>query len=183
MLPAPFEYHAPETTDETLALLDQLGDEGKVLAGGQSLIPMLKLRFASPGHLIDINRVQGLDFLDERDATLRIGPLFRHKAAERSSLLASRYPVMAEAARQVADPIIRNRGTIGGSLAHADPAGDWGSVMLAMDASSSFVRRAGAVTSRPATFSPVPSARPCNRTSYWRRSTFRPPRADRAVRT
>src|SRR5207244_2425593 len=82
------------------------------------------LRFASPGHLIDINRVQGLDFLDERDATLQIGPLFRHKAAERSSLLASRYPVMAEAARQVADPIIRNRGTIGGSLAPADPAGD-----------------------------------------------------------
>src|SRR5205823_852378 len=132
MLPAPFEYHAPETTDETLALLDQLGDEGKVLAGGQSLIPMLKLRFASPGHLIDINRVQGLDFLDDRDATLRIGPLFRHKAAERSSLLASRYPVMAEAARQVSDPIVRNLGTIGGSLAHADPAGDWGSVMLAV---------------------------------------------------
>ena len=143
MLPAPFDYHAPETTDETLALLDQLGDEGKVLAGGQSLIPMLKLRFASPGHLIDINRVQGLDFLDDRDGTLRIGPLFRHKAAERSSLLASRYPVMAEAARQVADPIIRNRGTIGGSLAHADPAGDWGSVMLAMDAEFVIRSKAG----------------------------------------
>jgi len=143
MLPAPFDYHAPETTEETLALLDQLGDEGKVLAGGQSLIPMLKLRFASPGHLIDINRVQGLDFLDDRDATLRIGPLFRHKAAERSSLLASRYPVMAEAARQVADPIIRNRGTIGGSLAHADPAGDWGSVMLAMDAEFVLRSKAG----------------------------------------
>jgi YHS domain-containing protein len=69
MLPAPFEYHAPETTDDTLALLDQLGDEGKVLAGGQSLIPMLKLRFASPSHLVDVNRVQGLDFIDERDGT------------------------------------------------------------------------------------------------------------------
>src|SRR5437763_14727362 len=120
MLPAPFEYHAPETTDETLALLDQLGDEGKVLAGGQSLIPMLKRRFASPGHLIDINRAQGLDFLDERDATLRIGPLFRHKAAERSSLLASRYPAMAEAARQAADAIIHNRRPNGGSLGHAN---------------------------------------------------------------
>src|SRR5438552_5036418 len=152
MLPAPFDYHAPETTEETLALLDQLGDEGKVLAGGQSLIPMLKLRFASPGHLIDINRVQGLDFLDDRDGTLRIGPLFRHKAAERSSLLASRYPVMAEAARQVADPIVRNRGTVGGSLAHADPAGDWGSVMLALDAEFVLRSKRGSRTIRARDF-------------------------------
>src|SRR5438046_6114898 len=106
MLPAPFEYRAPETTEETIALLDQLGDAGKVLAGGQSLVPMLKLRFASPGHLIDINRVQALDFLDDRDARLRIRPLLRHKPAELSSLLASRYPVMAEAPRQVAAPLI-----------------------------------------------------------------------------
>jgi carbon-monoxide dehydrogenase medium subunit len=133
MLPAPFDYHAPETSEEALELLDQLGDGGKVLAGGQSLIPLLKLRFASPAHLVDINRVPGLDFIEERDGVLRIGALFRHKAAERSSLLASRYPVIAEAAAQVADPIVRNRGTVGGSLAHADPAGDWGSVMLALD--------------------------------------------------
>ena len=134
MLPAPFEYHAPHTTEETLELLDQLGDEGKVLAGGQSLIPLLKLRFASPAHLVDVNRVPGLDVIEERDGVLRIGALFRHKAAERSTMLASRYPVIAEAAGQVADPIVRNRGTVGGSLAHADPAGDWGSVMLALDA-------------------------------------------------
>jgi carbon-monoxide dehydrogenase medium subunit len=134
MLPAPFEYSAPQTTDEALELLDQLGEEGKILAGGQSLIPLLKLRFASPAHLVDVNRVRELDFLDERDGVLRIGPLFRHKAAERSSMLATKYPVLAEAARQVADPIVRNRGTVGGSLAHADPAGDWGSVMLALDA-------------------------------------------------
>ena len=134
MLPAPFEYHAPHTTEETLELLDQLGDEGKVLAGGQSLIPLLKLRFASPAHLVDVNRVPGLDVIEERDGVLRIGALFRHKAAERSTMLASRYPVIAEAAAQVADPIVRNRGTVGGSLAHADPAGDWGSVMLALDA-------------------------------------------------
>src|SRR2546427_3336195 len=134
MLPAPFEYHAPKTMDEALGLLDDLGDEGKVLAGGQSLIPLLKLRFASPSHLVDINRIKDLDYLEERDGTLRIGPLFRHKSAERSSLLASRYRVMAEAAPQIADPIIRNRGTIAGSVAHADPSGDWGTVLLAMDA-------------------------------------------------
>ncbi len=134
MLPAPFEYHAPKTVDEALALLDQLGDEGKVLAGGQSLIPLLKLRFASPAHLVDINGIKELDFIEERDGTLRIGPLFRHKAAERSSLLGSRYHVMADAAPQIADPIIRNRGTIAGSVAHADPSGDWGTVLLALDA-------------------------------------------------
>ena len=134
MLPAPFEYHAPRSVDEALDLLDQFGDEGKVLAGGQSLIPLLKLRFASPGHLVDINTIKDLDFIEERDGTLRIGPLFRHKAAERSSLLASRYHVMADAAPQIADPIIRNRGTIAGSVAHADPSGDWGTVLLAMDA-------------------------------------------------
>jgi len=134
MLPAPFEYHAPRTTEETLELLDQLGDEGKVLAGGQSLIPLLKLRFASPAHLVDINKIKDLDFLEERDGTLRIGPLVRHKAAERSSLLASRYHVMADAAPQIADPIIRNRGTIAGSVVHADPSGDWGTVLLALDA-------------------------------------------------
>jgi len=134
MLPAPFEYHAPKTVDEALELLDQLGDEGKVLAGGQSLIPLLKLRFASPGHLVDINKIKDLDYLEERDGALRIGPLFRHKSAERSSLLASRYHVMADAAPQIADPIIRNRGTIAGSVAHADPSGDWGAVLLALDA-------------------------------------------------
>jgi len=134
MLPAPFEYHAPKTMDEALGLLDELGDDAKVLAGGQSLIPLLKLRFASPGHLVDINRIKDLDFLEERDGTLRIGPLFRHKAAEHSGLLASRYQVMADAAPQIADPIIRNRGTIAGSVAHADPSGDWGTVLVAMDA-------------------------------------------------
>src|SRR5438874_3330495 len=134
MLPAPVDYHAPRSVDEALDLLDQFGDEGKVLAGGQSLIPLLKLRFASPGHLVDINTIKDLDFIEERDGTLRIGPLFRHKAAERSSLLASRYHVMADAAPQIADPIIRNRGTIVGSVAHADPSGDWGTLLLALDA-------------------------------------------------
>src|SRR3982074_22324 len=134
MLPAPFEYHAPRSMDEALGLLDDLGEDAKILAGGQSLIPLLKLRFASPGHLVDINKIKDLDYLEERDGTLRIGPLFRHKSAERSSLLASRYQVMADAAPHIADPTIRNRGTIAGSVAHADPSGDWGTVLLALDA-------------------------------------------------
>jgi len=136
MLPAPFEYHAAKSMDEALGLLDTLGEDAKILAGGQSLIPLLKLRFASPAHLVDINGIKELDFIEEGDGTLRIGPLFRHKAAERSSLLASRYHVMADAAPQIADPIIRNRGTIAGSVAHADPSGDWGTVLLALDAKS-----------------------------------------------
>src|SRR5438128_388505 len=134
MLPAPFEYHAAKSMDEALGLLDTLGEDAKILAGGQSLIPLLKLRFASPAHLVDINGIKELDYLEERDGTLRIGPLFRHKSAERSTLLTSKYHVMADAAPQIADPIIRNRGTIAGSVAHADPSGDWGSVLLALDA-------------------------------------------------
>jgi carbon-monoxide dehydrogenase medium subunit len=134
MLPAAFEYHRPESLDEALALLSSYGDEGKVLAGGQSLIPLMKLRFAAPEHLIDINRIPGLEGLQEADGQLRIGALTRHAALEHSDLLKQRYPVMAEAAPMISDPIVRNLGTIGGSLAHADPAGDWGSVMLAMGA-------------------------------------------------
>ncbi len=146
MLPAAFEYAAPGTLDEALALLDQHADDGKVLAGGQSLIPLLKLRLASPGYLIDINRIPGLDVLEERDGTLVVGPLVRHKTAERSSLLANRYPVLAEAAPQIADPLVRNRGTVAGSLAHADPSGDWGSVMLAVDAEFVLRSRRGSRT-------------------------------------
>ncbi len=134
MLPAAFEYHRPETLDEALSLLNDHGDEGKVLAGGQSLIPLMKLRFAAPGHLIDINRIPGLDGVQEADGQLRVGALTRHATLEHSDLLKQRYPVMAQAAPMISDPIVRNLGTIGGSLAHADPAGDWGSVMLAMGA-------------------------------------------------
>jgi len=146
MLPAAFEYASPGTLDEALALLDQHADDGKVLAGGQSLIPLLKLRLASPAFLIDINRIPDLDLLEERDGALVIGALVRHKTAERSSLLASRYAVMAEAAPQVADPLVRNRGTLAGSLAHADPSGDWGSVMLAVDAEFVLRSRSGSRT-------------------------------------
>lgn len=133
MLPAAFEYAAPETLDEALALLSQR-DDSRVLAGGQSLIPLMKFRLASPGFLVDINRIPGADSLEEREGVLHIGALVRHRQAERSAVLAAHYPLMAEAARQVADPIVRNRGTLAGSVAHADPSGDWGAVMLALDA-------------------------------------------------
>jgi carbon-monoxide dehydrogenase medium subunit len=127
MLPAPFEYHRPSSLEEAVQLLSSL-DEAKVLAGGQSLIPLLKFRFASPAHLVDVNRVPGLDGIKEEGGFLRIGALVRHNEVVASDLVSARYPVLAAAAPQIADPIVRNLGTVGGSLAHADPAGDWGAV-------------------------------------------------------
>jgi aerobic carbon-monoxide dehydrogenase medium subunit len=134
MLPSAFEYHRPSTLDEALALLAEHGEDAKVLAGGQSLIPLMKLRFAAPEHLVDVNRIAGLDGIEERDGRLRIGALVRHNQLAASDVIA-RYPTIAVAAPQIADPIVRNLGTIGGSLSHADPAGDLGSVMLALGAS------------------------------------------------
>ncbi|HEX9716593.1 MAG TPA: xanthine dehydrogenase family protein subunit M, partial [Actinomycetota bacterium] len=133
MLPAPFEYHRPSSLDEALQLLSSLG-EAKVLAGGQSLIPLLKFRFAAPAHLVDVNRVPGLDGIAEDGGALRIGALVRHNQVATSELVSARFPVLAAAAPQIADPIVRNLGTVCGSLAHADPAGDWGAVMLATGA-------------------------------------------------
>jgi carbon-monoxide dehydrogenase medium subunit len=134
MLPSRFEYHRPDSLEEALQLLAEHGDEAKVLAGGQSLIPVMKLRLAAPAHLIDISRL-GMDSIAEADDHLAIGALARHRDLERSDVLKARYPVMAAAAPLISDPIVRNLGTIGGSLCHADPAGDWGSVMLALQAS------------------------------------------------
>ncbi len=133
MYPPNFEYFAPATLDEALSTLERVGDEGKVLAGGMSLIPVMKLRFAAPRALVDINRIEGLDHLAAGDG-LRIGALVRHKTCEKSELLRGRYGVLGDAAKQIADPIVRNLGTVCGSLAHADPQGDWGSVMLAVRA-------------------------------------------------
>jgi aerobic carbon-monoxide dehydrogenase medium subunit len=137
MFPADFEYLAPASVDEALDLLAEHGDSAKVLAGGQSLIPLMKLRFAAPSFIIDINRVPGLDRLEE-DASdgghLRIGSLVRTGEVERSELISSRYLAMAAAAPLISDPLVRNLGTLVGSLCHADPQGDWGSVMMAMDA-------------------------------------------------
>jgi aerobic carbon-monoxide dehydrogenase medium subunit len=146
--PASFEYFAPTTIDEAFALLDEYGDEAKVLAGGQSLIPLMKLRFASPRAIVDINRVPDLDHLAEDGGSLLIGALVRHKTCERSELLRSRYGTLADAAPLISDPIVRNLGTVGGSLAHADPQGDWGSVMLAMRAEI-VARRSGGMRTIP----------------------------------
>lgn len=133
MLPSKFDYHRPGSLDEALRLLSEL-DDAKVLAGGQSLIPVMKLRLAAPEHLVDINRVPGLDGIEGSGDGLRIGALARHNEVAGSDVVAG-YPMLAAAAPQIADPIVRNLGTIGGSLAHADPAGDWGAVMLAAGAS------------------------------------------------
>jgi aerobic carbon-monoxide dehydrogenase medium subunit len=117
-----------------MSLLSDGGGDAKVLAGGQSLVPMIKLRFASPEMLVDINEIPGLDYHRiDPDGSIHVGALCRHADLERSSILASRQPTMASAAPLVADPIVRNRGTLVGSLCHADPQGDWASVMVSLD--------------------------------------------------
>jgi carbon-monoxide dehydrogenase medium subunit len=134
--PSRFRYEAPRSLAEALDLLHQHGDEAKVLAGGQSLVPLMKLRFASPGLLVDINNLPGLAH-HELDASgaLHVGALCRHADLERSALLKSTQPTMAAAAPLIADPIVRNRGTLVGSLCHADPQGDWAAVVLALGGS------------------------------------------------
>jgi len=136
MFPSRFRYEAPHSLDEAISLLHDGGDDVKVLAGGQSLVPMMKLRFASPEMLVDINNVPGLAYhRADQDGTLRVGALCRHADLEFSDLLKGTQPTMAAAAPLVADPLVRNRGTLVGSLCHADPQGDWASVMLALGAS------------------------------------------------
>src|SRR5215468_6197592 len=133
MYPSRFRYEAPRSIDEAIALLQQGGGEAKVLAGGQSLVPLLKLRFAAPELLVDINGLPGLAYHKvDADGTIRIGALCRHADLERSTILPARQPTMAAAAPLVADPIVRNRGTLVGSLCHADPQGDWASVVTAL---------------------------------------------------
>jgi len=136
MYPSRFRYEAPRSLGEAISLLRENGDEAKVLAGGQSLVPLMKLRFASPELIVDINNVGGLDYHSaETDGTLRIGALCRHADLERSDLLKSTQPTMAAAAPLIADPLVRNRGTLVGSLCHADPQGDWASVVTALGGS------------------------------------------------
>ena len=136
MYPSRFRYEAPRSLDEAIATLRDGGDYAKVLAGGQSLVPLMKLRFAAPELVVDINNVPGLDYhRADPDGTLRIGALCRHADLERSSLLKSSQPTMAMAAPLIADPIVRSRGTLVGSLCHADPQGDWASVVLALGGS------------------------------------------------
>ncbi|MCU4926876.1 xanthine dehydrogenase family protein subunit M [Halobacteria archaeon AArc-dxtr1] len=130
MKAAQFEHHEPTTVDEAVSLLESL-DNRAILAGGQSMVPMLRFRLAVPETVIDINNVEGLDTLEERDGYLRIGALVRHADVEDAEMIADRYGSFADAAPLVADPQIRNRGTVVGSITQADPKGDWGSVLLA----------------------------------------------------
>lgn len=134
MYPAAFDYIAPTTLDETLSILAEGDEDAKVLAGGQSLIPMMKLRLATPARLIDINRLPGLDSLGVSNGHLVVGPLTRHNDVVGSDVVKAENHTMAAAAPWIADPLVRNLGTVGGSLAHSDPQGDWGSVMLACGA-------------------------------------------------
>jgi carbon-monoxide dehydrogenase medium subunit len=132
--PAPFEYTAPTTLQEATSLLADLGFDGRVLAGGQSLLPMMKLRLASPAHLVDINRLPGLDQIEQVNGHLQIGALVRHAQVVGNETVAAASPVMAATAPWIADPLVRNRGTVCGSISHCDPEGDWNSVMLAVGA-------------------------------------------------
>jgi carbon-monoxide dehydrogenase medium subunit len=144
MYPSRFRYEAPRSLPEAISLLHEGGEDAKVLAGGQSLVPLMKLRFASPELIVDINNVPDLDYhVQDADGTIRIGALCRHAQLERSDLLKSKQPVMAAAAPLIADPIVRNRGTLVGSLCHADPQGDWASVVTALGGHVVAVGRTG----------------------------------------
>jgi carbon-monoxide dehydrogenase medium subunit len=137
MIPAPFDYHAPQTLQEALALLQSHGaesGEAKVLSGGQSLLPLLKLRLGSAGHLVDIGRIPGLEYIQEEGSFLKIGGRTRESALEHSELIRTRYPLLAETAAVIADPLVRNLATVGGNLAHGDPANDHPATMLALSA-------------------------------------------------
>src|SRR5881296_4626910 len=134
MIPAAFEYHAPTSIGEATALLAKLGDDAKVLSGGQSLIPLMKLRLASPAHLVDINGIPGLSGIREADGFLRIGALTRESELEESDLIRTRYPLLHDTSKVIADPVVRNLATLGGNLAHGDPANDHPATMLALGA-------------------------------------------------
>ncbi len=135
MIAQSFQYESPGTLAEAIALLNQYGDEAKVLSGGHSLIPMMKLRFASPGYLIDINGIPGLSDIKEENGVVRIGALAREADLEHSALLATHFPIFKDVTKLIADPQVRNMGTLGGNLAHGDAANDHPAVMIALRAS------------------------------------------------
>ncbi len=134
MIPRAFQYAAPKTINETTALLKKYGSDAKILAGGMSLIPVMKLRLASPTYIIDINRLSGLQYVREAGGKLIVGALTRHHELETSKLVRQKVNLMAETASWIGDPQVRNMGTIGGSLTHSDPSGDWGATILALRA-------------------------------------------------
>jgi len=134
VIPGSFDYVTAQSVPEAIALLEQHGDDAKILAGGHSLIPLLRYRLASPSVLIDINHISGLEYIQETDGTLHIGALTREAELDASPLIRSRYPILFETARNIADPVVRNWATVGGNIAHADPANDHPATMLALGA-------------------------------------------------
>lgn len=135
MIPEAFEYLAPKTLPEAISYLQQYGEEAKILSGGHSLIPMLKLRLATPGYIIDINHIDALEYIEEDGGLLKIGGRTREAALEDSELIREKYPIIYDTARLIADPQVRNLATVGGNLAHGDPANDHPATMLALGAS------------------------------------------------
>ncbi|MDM0029388.1 FAD binding domain-containing protein [Variovorax saccharolyticus] len=134
MIPAGFDYHAPRSVGDAISLLGQYGSDAKLLAGGHSLLPMMKLRFAQPAHLIDLNRIEALRGIREEGDTIVIGAMTVENELIASALLQHKLPLLPEAARQIADPQVRNRGTIGGDIAHGDPGNDHPALSIALDA-------------------------------------------------
>lgn len=134
MIPAQFDYHRPGSLAEAIALLERLGDDAKILAGGHSLIPAMRFRLAAPENLVDINGIAELEYIREQDGWLTIGAMTREVALEESQLVQEHYPLLADTARVIADPLVRNLATVGGNLAHADPANDHPATMLAYGA-------------------------------------------------
>jgi len=134
MIPAPFDYHRPASLEEAIGLLTKHGAQAKLLSGGMSLLPTLKLRLGSFAHLVDINRIPGLDGIREEGGFLRIGAMTRQSALERSELIRKKYPILGDAVPLIADPLVRNRGTVGGNVANGDPANDQPAIMIALGA-------------------------------------------------
>ena len=134
MIPPSFDYHVPNSVNDAVGMLKEYGSEAKILSGGMSLIPLMKLRLAEPAHLIDINRISGLDQIEEADGFLTIGALVREANLEKSVLIRSKYPLLLDTTLVIGDPLVRNRATIGGNLAHGDPANDHPATMLALEA-------------------------------------------------
>ncbi len=135
MIPGSFDYVSANSLSEAIALLGQYGDDAKILAGGHSLIPLLRYRLAAPAVLVDINHIDELEYMQETDGILHIGALTREAELDRSPLIRTRYPILYDTARNIADPVVRNWASVGGNLAHADPANDHPATMLALGAS------------------------------------------------
>ncbi len=148
MLPPTFDYVAPSSLSEAVDLLKSRGEGAKIIAGGQSLIPLLKLRLAAPTLLVDIGRIPGLEYVHESDGFLRLGALTRMADVEASELLRMRYPIIHDASTVIADPLVRNLGTVGGNVSHGDPANDLPAVMLALDAEFAIAGPSGSRTTR-----------------------------------